>query len=237
MYRGINCHTIHSVNQFPFSARWPSLATVRFTPSRNRPKKSSRVFTRVKNDTEGTILIRLRGCRVRVSMAPSRKSERRVPGQTVSSARRRPPTTRAPRPNNEGDPRAFSMHRRNTNVVAPPSASVRSNAMTRAPPPAGLYDARSNYRRHTFRYGKHGSRDAIVAAGHANDADSSLILSFIVFSARPPRARHTTATMPITGIEINDERSLPARARTRERPILIILHMSHSWKNSVKHVL
>lgn len=32
----------------------------------------------------------------------------------------------------------------------PRPASARSNAMTRALPLAGLYDARSNYRRHTF---------------------------------------------------------------------------------------
>lgn len=59
-----------------------------------------------------------------------------------------PPTARRA-PDNEGAPCAFcratSAHER-----SPRPTGARSNAITRAPPAAGLYDARSNYRRHTL---------------------------------------------------------------------------------------
>jgi len=99
---------------------------------------------------------------VRVSMAPSRERG----GHNLFRAH--PLTTsplfvhHAPITTTTRELFACTSH---TNIIAPPRDAL-SNAMTRAPPPAGLYDARSNYRRHTFHDGKH-ARDAIAAADRA----------------------------------------------------------------------
>lgn len=95
-------------------------------------------YARVKRP--GGTIIRLRGCRVRVSMAARRRSR--------GGSNELPPSARRAL-DYEGD-RCGLQTTTSTHKHSLRPAGARSNAITRAPPAAGLYDARSNYRRHAL---------------------------------------------------------------------------------------
>jgi len=72
----------------------------------------------------------------RLPASGKRKAEARRRGDPSS---RLPALSAAPRPDNEGDPSALFAGARSPGTLR--LAGARSNAMTRAPPPAGLRDA------------------------------------------------------------------------------------------------